>query len=189
MAQYPETPIPTLPASIEPEWKTLTSAFDSGREQRRQKWGYAKYNVTLNYDIISADDMKILWGFYQARKGSTESFYFYDLESIDHDSLYVGQGDGSVTTFDIPGKSTSSQGIYINGTPQGDGYTILTGGGSESSDRVQFTTAPALGDIVICDFTGFLRIPCRFLEDKMTRGFFTANLRSTGIKLKGLSFA
>ena len=189
MAQYPETPKPFYPALIEPEWKTLTSTFDSGREQRRQKWNYAKYNVTLNYTALSVADMNILWKFYQARKGAAESFYFYDIESTEHDSLYVGQGDSAIATFDIPGKTTSSQTIYIDGVSQGSGYTILVGGGSESSDRVQFTAAPVSGEIVTCDLTGFLRIPCRFLEDKMSRELFTYNFERTGLKLKGLSFA
>lgn len=189
MAEFPTTPRPFYPVIIEPEWKTNISTFDSGKEQRRQKWDFPKYNVELRYDVLSSADIQSLWDFYMARKGAYEAFYFYDLESVAHNAQYVGIGDGATATFDIPGKSTSSQTIYIDGVPLGSGYTILSGGGSENSDRVQFTAAPAIGEMITCDFTGFLRIRCRFKEDKMSKSAFTASLRQTGLKLKGLSFA
>lgn len=189
MAEFPTTPRPSYPVIIEPEWKTNISTFDSGKEQRRQKWDYPKYNVELTYNVLSSANIQVLWDFYMARKGASEAFYFYDLESVAHNAQYVGQGDGAIVTFDIPGKSTSSQVIYIDGVPQGSGYTILTGGGSENSDRVQFTAPPAAGGMISCDFTGFLRIRCRFEKDKMSKTAFTASLRQTGLKLKGLSFA
>jgi uncharacterized protein (TIGR02217 family) len=188
MAEFPATPKPSYPIDIESEWKTLKTTFDSGKEQRRQKWDYAKYNVTLKYDVLTPANIQLLWAFYQARKGSAESFYFYDLVSVAHTSLYIGIGDGVTLIWDVPGKSTSSETIYVNGAEFDSGYEILTGGGSESSDRISFTVEPAEGDIITCDFTGFLRIPCRFEEDKMSRESFTRTLYRTGLKLKGLAF-
>jgi len=68
----------------------------------------------------------------------------------------------------------------------GSGYTILTGGGEESADRVQFDTAPASGVIITATFTGDLRIKCRFKEDKLTRSNFIYRLFRTGVELYGL---
>ena len=187
MAQFPTSPAPNYPYELTQNWKTIVSAFDSGVEQRRQKQTYPKYDVSLVY-VNEADDLNILWNFYQARNGSLEAFYFYTIETSDWDGLFVGTGDGSSATFDIPGQSTTSTLIYVNGSLVGSGdYTLLTGGGTEASDRVLFDTAPAANAIITCDFTGNMRIRCRFKEDKMTKQAFFWSLYHTGLELKGLA--
>ena len=188
MAAFPTSPVPQLPYNIDAVWKTIITAFDSGVEQRRQKQIYAKFNVTLTYNALTTAEIQTLWNFYMARNGSYESFYFYTLETADWDGLYCGTGEGTAITFDIPGKSTSSQTIYANGSAvSASDYTIVTGGGIEGSDRVTFDTAPVVNTIITCDFTGFMRIRCRFEEDKMTKSGFSAALFSTGLKLHGLA--
>jgi hypothetical protein len=185
---YPTTPVPNWPYDIRINWNTTISAFDSGKEQRRQKNLYPKYDVTLTYSVLTMAQMQTLWNFYQARKGTFEPFYFYSLESTTWSGCYLGIGDGTTTTFDIPGKSTSNVQIYVSGVAlrATEEYTLLTGGGAGSSDRVNFLTAPAANALITCDFTGYLRIRCRFQEE-LSRSAFTAALYRTGIKLKGLS--
>ena len=188
MAEYPTTPKPNYPFDLTINWKTITSAFDSGKEQRRQKQTYAKYDVSLVYDLLSEANMQLLWNFYVARKGSFEVFYFYTLAISDWYGLFIWTGDGATVTFDIPGKSTSAHVIYNNGiTVSPADYTIVTGGGTESSDRVTFNTAPVLNAIITCDFTGYMRIRCRFEEDKLSQQMFMWTAYKTGIKLRGLS--
>lgn len=189
MAQFPTTPVPQFPYDLVANWKTIISAFDSGKEQRRKKQLYAKYDVSLTYNVMTAANMALLWAFYQARNGSYEAFYFYTLESEAWTGLFVGIGDAATVTFDIPGKTTSAQVIYINGVVQTTGHTHVTGGGTESSDRITFDSAPALNAIITCDFTGYMRIRCRFDEDKMTKSRFAGALYRTGLKLKGLAAA
>jgi hypothetical protein len=188
MALFPATPLPQYPYDISVVWKTIISAFDSGKEQRRQKQTYAKYDMSLTYNALHEADFQTLWNFYVARKGSFEAFYFYTLARFSWYGLFIWTGDGAIVTFDIPGKSTSAQVIYNNGivVPGGD-YTIVTGGGMEGSDRVTFNTAPVLNAIITCDFTGFMRIRCRFEEDKLTKEAFDGALYRTGLKLKGLA--
>lgn len=190
MSEYPASPVPKYPVDLTAVWKTVISAFDAANEQRRQKQTYAKYDVSLVYDRLSDANIAILWNFYMARKGAYEAFYFYTLESADWGGLYIGVGDAAEVTFDIPGKTTSSQAIYVNGALVDPGdYTMVVGGGTENSDRVTFDTAPALNAIITCDFTGYMRIRCRFEEDKMTRQRFLHLLYRTGLKLKGLAAA
>ena len=196
MSTYPESPLPIYPLIVEPEWKTLVSGFDGGGEQRRQKQLFPKYNVVVNYDALSEADMQTLWDFYMARKGAYEAFYIYDLTllasmSLDHIGQYCGTGDAATEIFDIPGRSTSSQAVYVDGVLQTitTDYVILTGGGESSSDRVDFVSPPAAGEVITVDFTGFLRIRARFAEDKLSREMFMTNLFRYGIKLKGLSAA
>jgi hypothetical protein len=188
MAEYPTSPKPQYAYTTEAEYKTIITTMDSGKEQRRNKWTYPKFNVHLVYNYLTKTQFNTLYTFYQARKGSYEAFYFYDLVTMDHDSLWVGKGNESTDIFDIPGKGTSAQTIYLNGEAQGSGYSILTGGGAENSDRVDFVTPPSSGVIITCDFNGYLRIRCRFKDDKLSREAFAYAAYRTGIELKGLSF-
>lgn len=189
MALYPETPKPQMPYQLTTNWKTIVSAFDSGKEQRRQKQLYEKYDIVLTYNALSLADMATLWNFYVARKGSFEAFYFYTLETGSWTNLFIGMGDGATHIFDLPGKSTSSQKIYNNGVLQTltTDYSIVAGGGVEDSDRVNFVAAPTANDILTCDIAGYMRIRCRFEEDKLTREGFQGILYKSGIKLKGLT--
>jgi hypothetical protein len=160
--------------------------MDSGKEQRRQKQLYAKYDVKLQYNVLTTVEIQVLWNFYTARQGTFEAFYFYTLEVADWDNLYVGVGDGTSVTFDLPGKSTSSVTVYVDGYTVAT-YTKLVGGGAESSDRITFVTAPSAGQIITCDLTGYLRIRCRFKEDYFSRNNFEYVLYKSGIELKGLT--
>ncbi len=193
MATWPESdPTPVYPLSVEQEYNTLISDYDGGGEQRRKKLLYPKYNVSVKYQKISLSDAQALWTFYSARGGAHEAFYIYDLalllgHSFSHAGQYCGTGDGTTNTFDIPGRSTSSQTIYVDGVDDTTNTTILVGGGTSSSDRVRFdVAAPASGIIITADFTGYLRIRARFLEDKLSRTNFINELYAYGIKLKGL---
>lgn len=195
MATFPESPKPIYPLVITPRFKTIVSGMDSGAEERTAKWAFPKYDVTVKYEALSAVDAQILWNFFLARKGSAEAFYIYDLSllasvSKSHEDQYVGTGDGSTTTFDIPGRSTSSHDIYIDGVEESDSnYSILTGGGVSSSDRVQFTSAPSSGEIITADFAGYLRIRARFAQDVMSSEMFMTVLFNMGLELKGLAAA
>lgn len=210
---YPTYPVPSWPYDIKVRWNTTISNFDGGKEQRRQKNLYPKYDVSLTYPVLSVANMQILWSFYQSKKGTYEPFYFYSLESTLWEGCYIGIGDGTTTTFDLPGKSTTGVVIYQDGVElrsagtsdillenddsleaedddtiirEGpEEYTLYIGDGAASADRVTFATAPAVNDLLTCDFTGYLRIRCRFQEE-LSRSAFTAALYKTGIKLKGL---
>lgn len=193
MATFPETPSPIYPLTIIPRFKTIQTEFDNGSEERTAKWLFPKYDVTVQYLALSATNAQILWNFYLARKGSYEAFYIYDLSLMQlvtksHVDQYIATGDGATTTFDIPGRSTSSHAIYKDSVLEDSGnYSILTGGGTSSSDRVQFNTAPTTGEIITADFAGYLRIRVRFAQDQMSQEMFALNLFSTGLEMKGLA--
>jgi uncharacterized protein (TIGR02217 family) len=194
MAVWPESnPYPQYPLEITPVWQTQVVNLGGGGEQRRAAWLYPKFDVVVYYDALTYADAQTLWQFYMARRGAYEAFHIYDLSLLNSitftqaTALYCGTGDGSTTTFDLPGRSTSSQTIYLNGQEQSSGYTMLVGGGDSSADRVQFTTAPAAGDIVTAAFAGYLRMRVRFADDRLGREQFTADLfRYSSIALKGL---
>ncbi len=191
MATYPENPSPSR-LTFEAEWLTLkTPPTDSGKEQRRQKLLFPRYNVEINYpeEEVDLEQMNNLWDFYMARKGELEPFYVYDwLVSKSHAEQYCGTADGSTAVFDIPGRSTMLWSIYSDGVLVDPAdYTILTGGGASNSDRVEYDSNPTAGVIVTADFSGYLRARVRFEDDKLARETFLGVLFSFGIRMKGLS--
>lgn len=189
MAQFP-TGIPISKITLVPIFTTISHTSDSGIEVRRKKRAFAQFDVMVDFHPMTKANMQTLYDFYMARSGSYEAFYIYDVVTMDHDSLLVGTGDGSTVTFDIPGKSTSSQTVYVNGIVQTNNVTVFYnyGSGAESSDQVTFSSAPSIGDILSCNFTGFLRVRCRFMDDTFTRDNLYGNVFQTSIKLKGLKF-
>ena len=187
--QYPETPIPSYPMDISINWKNITSQYDSGKEQSRQKNLYPKYDVKLSYGTLTDSDVQILWNFYQARRGSFEAFYFYTVvEVVEWKGIFVGMGDAHTLIYDIPGKSTTNHVVYANGFPMSSSlYTISYGYGDCYSDRITFGIALAVNTIITVDFTGYLRIRCKFKNDTFTKSLFTYVLYSIGLELKGVA--
>ncbi len=187
MSLYPIPPAPNEEDfEMVPRWLTVISKFDATTEQRKQKALFAVYDVSFSYDLVSITDEQTLWAFYMARKGSAEAFYIYDIYSWPHKALFVGWGDAATLTFDLPGKTTSAQAIYFDGVLQGSGYTIVSGGGAEGSDRVTFDTAPAAGILITCDLTGYLRARVRYKEDKLSRRSFRNMIFKGSVDLVGL---
>lgn len=188
MSEYPMPPYPDEEGfSVTPRWLTVTTRFDSTTQQRKQKALFAVYDVSFSYAHIVSTDESTLWAFYMARKGAYEGFYIYDIYAKPHAGLFVGHGDAATATFDLPGKSTSSQAIYIDGVLQSSGYTIVTGGGAENSDRVTFDTPPVSGAMITCDLTGYLRMRVHYKTDKLSRESFRNMIFRGTVDLEGLS--
>ena len=188
MATFPEIPAP-INMTVSPIFKTVVVDLGSGDEERKIRQQFPKFDVILEYLKMSDADMETLWQFYIARKGAGSSFYVYDqFVSIEHTSIYLGTGDSATTLYDLPGRTTSGLTIYFNGVFQGSGWNKLTGGGDSDSDRIQFDSAPSAGVIISADFTGYLRVKCRFMNDNMDRLTFHRVVHGIGLQLKGLRF-
>ncbi len=79
MATYPASPIPSYSYTKEVQYKTITSQFENGAEQRRNKWSQGKRLFTLIYNALTVAEATTLHDFFIARKGSFESFSYVDL--------------------------------------------------------------------------------------------------------------
>ncbi|HBA84923.1 MAG TPA: hypothetical protein DCZ95_12585 [Verrucomicrobia bacterium] len=193
MATWPESnPTPVYPLIVSAVTQTNIVTLGGGGEQRRTNWLYPKFDVTVRYNALSASGAQTLWAFFLARQGAYEGFNIYDLSllasvSFVHGALYCGTGNGTTSIFDIPGRSTSAQKVFVDGVEQ-TGVTILTGGGDGSSDRVQFAAPLAAGEIVTCSFTGYHRMRVRFEQDRISKELFMRNLFAyNSIALKGIN--
>ena len=192
MAAFPETSsiAPVEPEQMRLRWKTLISSFDDlGYETRKQKWLYPRRTVTLQYKGESKADGRTLWQFYLERKGAYEAFNYFCGFSDIYESEYVGIGDGSTVIFNLPAKNSSAYSVYKNGVEQSGGgvdYTFAAGGGTDRADKITFTAAPDAGDRITYDFTGNLKIRCRFAEDYLDFETFWDRAVMMGIVLTGL---
>jgi hypothetical protein len=65
-------------------------------------------------------------------------------------------------------------------------YAFDADAGTDGADRVTFQVAPTDGAQITYNFTGTLKIRCRFAEDNMTYETFFDRLFYTGLGLKGL---
>lgn len=188
---FPDTPVPVYPFDLEMEFKTLISPYDSGDEQRRSKWQFPKYNFNLTFDNLSLSDVRTLWEFYQTCKGAYDTVYYFLPWTDAYMGLYMGTGTGAVGTYDFPGKSTSGHRVYLDGVlqVQGVNYWVLTGGGQGNADRAIFQAYVPAGVVVTADMAGFLRVKCRFKNDKLSKRLFEVLLFTVGIEMKGLGGA
>lgn len=192
MAKFPELSsiAPDEPEKTQLRWKTLISSFDDlGYETRKQKWLYPRRTITLQYTGHSKADGLTLWQFYLDRKGAYEAFNYFLGYSNTYEGEYVGTGDGSTVIFNLPAKNSSAYTVYKNGVGQSGGgvdYTFAAGGGTDGADKITFVAAPAAGDRITYDFTGNLKIRCRFAEDNLDYDTFWDRAVNMGIVLEGL---
>ena len=204
MATYPNTTDAPYsnPVSIGMRFKTLVSNFDDlGEEKRKQKWLYPKREVTLKYESLSKSEAKTLWQFYQARRGAYESFVWFESTGIGATAYntyvneYVGTGDSSTLVFNLPAINSSSvHTLYSAGVAVSTSdYTFDAKGGSNGEDKITMISSTAGGLPVITsterityNFTGRLKIRCRFAEDIFSFENFYDRLVNMGIKLNGV---
>jgi len=173
----------------EMQFKTLFSNYnDLGVERRKRKWLYPKRLITLQYSNITKGEGRTLFDFYIARSGAYDAFTFYKYELETYVGEYVGTGDGSTLIFNLPCKTSSARTVYLDGAEQTvtTHYTYSALGGTDGCDEITFVAAPAAGERVTLDFTGYLKIKCRFKEDNMSFETFFNTYRTVGVQLQGL---
>ena len=170
------------------EFRTLVSDFESGNETRKQKRLYPRRNFPLKYRHISKADALTVWQFFLDRKGSHEAFPFFLPTTNTYTGEYVGTGDGSTTTFNLPSKSAASYSVYLDGyeLTETTDYTFTSGGGADGADLLSLTVAATDGVKITFGFTGYLKVRCRFAEDIFSFQTFYDRLVSAGVTLKGL---
>jgi len=89
---YPTTPIPSNVYKPGSNFNTLTSDFDSGKEQRRRLWRFPKRNFSLVYNYITKANRHLLHEFYREHFGGNIAFWYFDLKPDYWDDEYVGYG-------------------------------------------------------------------------------------------------
>ncbi len=104
-AIYPTLPGLTWPVKRTPMWKTHISTTPSGREWRAALMNTPRYRYTLPYEFLRNEaafqEFQTLFGFFNARQGSYDSFLFNDASDNTATAQAFGAGDGSTVLFQL----------------------------------------------------------------------------------------
>ncbi|TAN40799.1 MAG: hypothetical protein EPN22_17020 [Nitrospirae bacterium] len=165
-------------------WRTLLTEFETGKEQARKTRTFPLRTLNLPSGSLHETKIKDLWQFYQKQSGAYGSFWFVFPEMRHWYKEYIGRGDASQTTFDIPSIGTDPDQLVVYVDNVETSVTFISGGGQASSDRILFAAPPALGAMLTSDVYGKLRIPARFEKDELTDKLFHFMLYTVGIGIK-----
>ncbi len=162
--------LPVNPSFVVPErllHHVLVSDFDSGQEQRKQKWANPKRSWKLRTEAMTNAELDSLRSFWLARNGPYDPFSF--LPPTNHDRLLTGlacgTGNGTQTVFTLGNSSTppyyyrvytgagTRNQASVNGAPVSGTFT--NNDGSKLS-TVTITPAPATGAVVTADIDRYL---------------------------------
>ena len=171
MALYPSySSIPYNSMSITPFSKTLITPFeDEGSRKAKRKWLFPKRKIRLGYKLLSKANARTLKLFFRDRDGQYESFNWFHHQTNTYELEFIGTGDGTTTNFNLPGKTISAYTVYADGVEQTEvtNYSITAGAGTDGADKISFVAAPEAGAYLSLDFTGYLKVHCRFGSDDM----------------------
>lgn len=155
--------------NIEPEFLTLVSESESGREQRRSKWDTPLHSYLLNFKNITAGEFTSLYNFFIDRRGQYEYF------------LWENKDESPITKFNRPKEEVTadyqqedtlslahapvvalSETIYDDDTPlvRDTDYLI-----DNNTGLITWLIKPASGSIITADYRFYRNV--RFEEDKI----------------------
>lgn len=182
-AVYPD--LPGLKPEIKrtPMWKTLRQESVSGKLLTVALMTYPTRKYTLAYEVLRAgaeQELQTLEGFFNARRGSFDTFLFNDPDDRAVTDQTFGTGNGTTTAFPLsrtrggfsePVQSVNGAPVIkVNGVVKATpaDYTISTLG------VVNFVVAPAAGAALT--WTGSYYWRCRFLLDMLDLDKFLQDL-------------
>lgn len=167
------------------QFRTLLTPFESGKEQRRNKWAAPIRSFDLQYKGRAQSRMQEIWNFYTQRLGSYDTFYFENINesptSLSGDET-IGTGDGVTAgwVFDrfpvISGDCT----VTAGGSAQVEvtDYTV-----NYTTGTITFVSAPGSGDAIVATGYRFYYI-CRFVDDYMDRELFAYRLYNGELRVQ-----
>lgn len=184
----------TFPVEKTPIWSTKIQPSVSGKETRLAFWSYPIWQYSIDYDLLRSDnvnaELQSLLGFFNARFGSFDSWWFNDPDDNTAVAQRFGTGDGTTTAFQLsrsfggftePVRAINTMGtVTVAGTPT-SAFTV-----NASTGVLTYTSAPASSAALL--WSGTFYWQCRFMDDQMTttkfmRDFWeTKSLRFQSIK-------
>lgn len=187
MAIFPDV-APLDPENVTILFRNVKSVMESGAPRVKNKWPFPLRNLKLQFIVPDKSIAAQLWQFYVARKGGYEAFTYYLYQINSYVGEYVGTGDGVTTVYNLPSAQASDYTVYVNGGAQelGVAYTFSLTGGADGADKITFANPPPVGEHITVNFTGYLKIRCRFAEDEMDYTTFMNRIVNTGLSIEGV---
>lgn len=168
-----------------PEFATQKVTASSGREYRAALRTYPTWHYKLSYEFLrdkrqGVDELRKLVGFFNARRGSFDSFLFKDPDDNATENDQFGIGNGTTTTFQLFRTfGDFGEPVYdLQAAPliykDGVKLTATTHYTVSASGLVTFVTAPAAGALL--KWTGAYYWRCCFDKDQADFEKFLAEL-------------
>lgn len=167
-AIFPDFPGIAWPVGLSPKFATKTQTAASLRELRARLAAYPIYTIKMIFDVLRADELDTLAGFFKSRGGSFDSFLWDNQDDNAIADQVLGIADGSRTQWQLvrakggftePCENIKTvTHIKVGGVVQApSGYTIT------STGLLVFVTPPAAGQSV--SWSGGYYYRCRFGAD------------------------
>lgn len=173
-------------------WGNSVDQFVSGKEIRiNNGWTYPRYKWDLTFNFLRSaaayTEYQQLFGFYNARNGSYDSFLYADAVDNSVTLQTIGIGDGTTRTFQLvrtfgsfiePVLAPNSVAtVYVDGVDKSGLWTVANWGTS-TPGLLTFSpgNAPANGKVITATFTYYF--PCRFNDDQVAFTNFMSGLYS-----------
>lgn len=173
-AVFPDLPGIDIKVRKTPIWNTHVQRAVSGRELRTAYYSYPLYKIGLSFNFLRAGaeaELQSIVGFFNARKGSFDSFLFTDPVDSTASLEQFGTGDGANIKFQLTRAfgGNAEPVMNLNGAPEitVDGVAKAPGGDYtlDSYGMVTFLIAPAAGAIL--RWSGAYYYRARFERDEM----------------------
>lgn len=182
MADWTITWAPALGYAFEPEYKTLVSGFDSGAEQRRQKWTTPRYHFYLDFAAESYATIVEIMVFFNARAGGYGTFNFpnYGQRIKGTRLACVNSNPDTITDssseFVKRGFDTTHD-VWIAGSGQGNddikGVQTVAAGTLTLDNAETLTAESANASLIV-----YKNYVVRFNEDRFRQEFLTDSISS-----------
>jgi uncharacterized protein (TIGR02217 family) len=172
--------------TVSPQFNTKIHRAVSGYEVRAAYMAFPLWTFKLKYDLLRDDvvnnEVDTLFGFFNARQGSFDSFLYTNPADASVTAMNFGVGTGAQTVFQL----TRSYGGFVepvmnlNTVPSiyvaGVLKTLTTDYTISATGLVTFVVAPAASAALT--WTGAFYYRCRFLADSIDPAQFMLNLYS-----------
>lgn len=153
-----------------PQWKTDAKKSVSGKEVRTALYSYPDWKFSMSYEVLRAGaerELQKLMGFFNARKGSFDSFLFNDPTDNAVTTQVFGYGNGAQTKFQLARQIDEIDSIEpifaTNGTPRVFINGTETSAWTLAGGLVTFSAPPAANAVLT--WTGGYYFRVRFSED------------------------
>lgn len=116
-----------------PQWSTVTKTSVSGREFRAAQYSYPIWRYKLTYEVLRASnalpEMPQLAAFFNAHRGSWDTWLYSDPDDNAVIAQQFGTGDGSTKAFQL----VRSFGGYVEPVFDLNGVPVVTFGGQNAN--------------------------------------------------------
>lgn len=145
-------------------YKTALTKFGDQNQRAFRKWVRPRHAFELKWSLLQPSDRSAIEDFIKSMYGPFTAFDWFDWRSSQWLYVPMGLTDGNTAVFTLPGKATSGQQFFLDGTTVVSFQSISAGTGPNGEDEVTFGVAPPDNHYLSCRFAGRRRFTVRNLQ-------------------------